>query len=174
MDQVTTILNTARGDVVDHSALLKAIRDKGIKAGLDVFANEPAGGDEPFDQTELASKVVCTPHIGASTEQSEEAIAEEAVRIVKEFIRVGYPPNVVNVRTAGAGSRLLIRHYNRVGVLARVLDQLRDDGINIEEMLNLIFKNGETASCSITVDRIPSESVLARIRQHPDIIEVTA
>jgi D-3-phosphoglycerate dehydrogenase / 2-oxoglutarate reductase len=168
-------LNAARGEVVDHAALLKAINEKGLKAGLDVFAQEPAGGDDPFDQLELASKVVCTPHIGAATEQSEEAIAEETVRIVKEFIRLGSPPNVVNVRVAkGVGSTLVIRHYNRVGVLARVLDRLRDEGINIEEMQNLIFQNDEAASCSITVDKIPSAKALADLGQDPNIIEVTA
>jgi len=168
-------LNTARGDLVDHAALLNAIQEKGIKAGLDVFANEPAGGDDPFDLVELASEIVCTPHIGASTEQSEEAIAEETVRIVKEFMRAGSPPNVVNVRAAkGAGSTLVIRHHNRVGVLSRVLDALRDEGINIEEMQNLIFQNAETASCAITVDKIPSAQVLARLGQDPDIIEMTA
>lgn len=174
MKKGAIFLNTARGDVVDSPALLKAIENKGVKAGLDVFANEPPGGEDPFNQVELASKAVCTPHIGASTEQAEEAIADETVRVVQEFIRVGYPPNVVNVRTAEAGSRLVIRHYNRVGVLARVLDTLRDEGINIEEMQNLIFRNGETASCSITVDRIPSARTLAQIGEHPDIIEVTA
>ena len=168
-------LNTARGDIVDTAALLKAIQEKGLKVGLDVFANEPAGGDDPFDQVALASKVVCTPHIGASTEQSEEAIAEEAVRIVKEFMRAGSPPNVVNVRAGkGAGSTLVIRHHNRVGVLARVLDALRDEGINIEEMQNLIFQSAETASCSIAVDKRPSAQVLAKFGQDPDIIEVTA
>ena len=167
-------LNAARGDVVDTAALLKAIQEKGLKVGLDVFDQEPAGADAPFDQVELASRVVCTPHIGASTEQSEEAIAEETVRIVKEFLRVGTPPNVVNVRAAGeTGSTLVIRHYNRVGVLARVLNQLRDEGINIEEMQNLIFQNNEAASCSITVDKAPSTAVLARIGQDADIIEVT-
>ena len=175
MKKGAIFLNTARGDVVDPVALLKAINEKGIKAGLDVFTNEPAGGDDPFDQVELASKVACTPHIGASTEQSEEAIAEEAVRVVKEFIRVGSPPNVVNVREAQAeGSAMVIRHYNRVGVLARVLDQLRDEGINIEEMQNLIFKNAEAASCSIRVDKIPSAKVLALLENDPDIIEVSS
>lgn len=175
MKKGAIFLNTSRGDVMDSAALLKAINEKGIKAGLDVFANEPAGGDDPFDQVELASKVVCTPHIGASTEQSEEAIAEEAVRVVREFVRAGSPPNVVNVRPAGAtGSKLVIRHYNRVGVLARVLDLLRDEGVNIEEMQNLIFKNNEAASCSITVDKIPSQKVLSQLGQDPNIIEVTA
>lgn len=168
-------LNAARGDVVDHTALLAAIQEKGLKAGLDVFPNEPAAADAPFDQTELAARVVCTPHIGASTEQAEEAIADETVRVVQEFIRLGTPPNVVNVRvTRAAGSALVIRHYNRVGVLARVLNQLRDEGINIEEMQNLIFQNNEAASCSITVDKAPSAQVLNQLGQDPDIIEVTA
>lgn len=167
-------VNTARGDVVDHAALLEAIRGKGIKAGLDVFANEPAGGEAPFEQTELASVVVCTPHVGASTEQSEEAIAEEAIRIVREFVSTGSPPNVVNLRSVrGEGATLVVRHYNRVGVLARVLDLLRDEGINIEEMQNLIFAHSKAASCSITVDKIPSSSVLDKLKQAQDIIEVT-
>lgn len=168
-------INAARGDVVDYAALEKAIDEKGIKAGIDVYANEPSGGEADFDQTDLASKCVCTPHIGASTAQSEEAIAEEAVRVVQEFIRVGCPPNVVNVRTdAGDCSTLVIRHYNKVGVLARVLDKLRDEGVNIEEMQNLIFKHTEAASCSITVDKIPSKDVLLQLEMDPDIIEVTS
>jgi len=167
-------VNTARGDVLDHTALLAAIKDKGIKAGLDVFANEPAGAEGPFEQVELASKVVCTPHIGASTEQSEDAIAEEAVRVVKVFIDTGLPPNVVNVRKVkSTGSTVVIRHYNRVGVLANVLGQLRDEGINIEEMQNLIFEHAEAASCTIMVDKQPSAAVLKQIAGSSDIIEVT-
>ncbi|MCE9613927.1 MAG: hypothetical protein K8T26_06590 [Lentisphaerae bacterium] len=97
------------------------------------------------------------------------------MRIVKEFMRVGSPPNVVNVRsTRGSSSTLVIRHFNRVGVLARILEQLRDEGINIEEMQNLIFRHAEAASCSITVDRIPSARVLAQLERDPNIIEVTA
>lgn len=174
MKKSAIFVNTSRGDVVDHAALLAAIDEKGIKVGLDVFPNEPAGAEGPFEQVDLASRVVCTPHIGSSTEQSEEAIAEEAVRVVKEFIQNGTPPNVVNVRTAkGVGSTLVIRHYNRVGVLARVLELLRDEGINIEEMRNLIFSHAEAASCSITVDKIPSAAVLAQLGKSPDIIEIT-
>lgn len=175
MKKGAILVNTSRGDVVDHAALLQAIQEKGIKAGLDVFAQEPAGGEEPFDQVELATRIVCTPHIGASTEQAEEAIAEETVRIVQEFLRSGAPPNVVNVRAPqGAGATLVIRHYNRVGVLARVLDQLRDAGINIEEMQNRIFQQGEAAACSITVDQAPSAALLEKLAQDPNIMEVTS
>lgn len=168
-------INTSRGEVVDHAALEQAIAEKQIKAGLDVFANEPAGGDASFDQTKLAEKITCTPHIGASTRQSEEAIAEEAVRVVNVFIDSGSPPNVVNVRKGTtAGATVVIRHYNRVGVLASVLDQLRDEGINIEEMQNLIFEHDEAASCTMKVDRQPSAEMLEQLKQDDNIIEITA
>lgn len=168
-------INASRGEIVNHDALLAAIESKGIKAGLDVFAGEPSGGQAEFDQTDLAAKVVCTPHIGASTAQAEEAIASEAVRVVKEFTRTGSPPNVVNVRIApGAGATLVVRHYNRVGVLARVLNLLRDEGVNIEEMQNLIFEHSEAASCSIMVDRKPSSQLITQIEQSDDIIEIVA
>jgi D-3-phosphoglycerate dehydrogenase len=167
-------INTSRGDVVDHEALEQAIDGKQLKVGLDVFANEPSGGEAPFEQTTLAAKVVCTPHIGASTAQSEEAIAEEAVRVVKVFIDSGSPPNVVNVRKGKTtGATVVIRHYNRVGVLANVLDQLRDEGINIEEMQNLIFEHDEAASCTMMVDHQPSSDVIAKLKQDENIIEVT-
>lgn len=168
-------INTSRGDIVDHGALEAAIDSKDIRAGLDVFADEPSGGSAAFEQTALAAKVTGTPHIGASTAQSEEAIAEEAVRVVRQFVATGSPPNVVNVRSErGAGTTIVIRHYNRVGVLARVLDVLRDEGINIEEMQNLIFEHDEAASCSITVDKRPSAAVVAKLAEAEEIIEVVA
>lgn len=166
-------VNTSRGNVVDYPALLDAITTKGIKAGLDVFADEPAGGEASFEQTELASRVVCTPHIGASTDQSEEAIADETVRIVKVFSEAGTPPNVVNLRASKqAGATLIIRHYNRVGVLSGVLAQLRDQDINIEEMQNQIFAHAAAACCSMTIDTRPDQTVLDKIAENLDIIEL--
>lgn len=173
MKKGAIFLNAARGDVVDYTALLDAIDTRELKVGLDVFPNEPVGGEASFDQVELASKAVCTPHIGASTEQSEEAIAAEVVRIVKVFINGGSPPNAVNIRAQGTGAKLVVRHHNRVGVLAQVLTQLRDEGINIEEMQNQIFDHAKTASCTITLDKAPSPELLAILCQNLSIIEVT-
>ncbi len=167
-------INTARGDVLDQDALVTAIENKGIKAGLDVYANEPSGGKAVFEQTELAKNIVGTPHIGASTEQSETAIAEEAVRVVQVFMSGSTPPNVVNLRTdRGAGPSLVVRHYNRVGVLASVFDKLREEGINIEDMQNLIFASGETASCSLAIDKTPSSAIIDALSAMEHIIEVT-
>lgn len=90
-------VNTARAEVVDQAALEEAIQSKGIRAGLDVFNDEPAGGEGEFSGSIKDNKsVYATHHIGASTDQAQEAVAEETVRIVREFMRNGSVPNCVN------------------------------------------------------------------------------
>lgn len=167
-------LNTSRGDVVDTAALVQAITVKGLRVGLDVFEGEPEGSDVPFAQTELAAKTVCTPHIGASTEQAEEAIASEVLRIVRQYMQTGQPLNVVNLRKSSEKRPYLtIRHYNHVGVLARVLHMLRDERINVEEMQNTIFKTNEAACCCLTLDKMPNEISLRKLTDDKDILEVS-
>ncbi len=74
-------INTSRGDIVDQDALAKAMEEKGIRAGLDVFAHEPAATDKEFgDPIAQLSGLYGTHHIGASTDQSQTAIAEETRR----------------------------------------------------------------------------------------------
>jgi D-3-phosphoglycerate dehydrogenase len=164
-------VNTSRGEVVDAAALKAAIREKKLRVGLDVFAGEPAGSEADFPDRELAGLVTGTPHIGASTEQAEEAIAEEVVRIVKTYQETGKPANAVNLRRKStAVTNLVVRHYNRVGVLAGILDELRNEGVNIEEMENTIFEGGLTASCSLRLDDRPSEALLAKARANPNLI----
>jgi len=167
-------LNTSRGDIIDTVALIEAIKTKGLRVGLDVFEREPEGSDALFEQKELAGKIICTPHIGASTEQAEEAIASEVFHIVRQYLQTGQPVNAVNLRmTTDKRPHLTIRHYNHVGVLARVLDMLRDERINIEEMQNTIFKTNEAACCCLTLDKMPSESTFQRLTTDGDILEVS-
>jgi D-3-phosphoglycerate dehydrogenase len=167
------LINAARGEVVDTEALKKYIKEKGIRYASDVFENEPSGGEAEFTDTELAGMITCTPHIGASTDQAAEAIADEAVRIVESYCNTGKPVNGVNVcaKTKAINS-LVVRHYNRVGVLAGVLDKLKNEGINIEEMENTIFEGGEAASCSLRLDEKPSEETIEAIAKDENIIQV--
>ena len=75
-------INTSRGPLVDTAALRAAIKSKSLRVGLDVFENEPAGGEADWTDAELATLATCTPHVGASTDQAAEAVAAEVVRII--------------------------------------------------------------------------------------------
>lgn len=167
------LINTSRGQLHDTEALRKAIREKGLKVALDVFENEPAGNDPAFSDPELAGMITATPHIGASTNQASEAIALEAVRIVATYHRTGKPANVLNLREkVDSGISLLVRHYNRVGVLANVLEKLRRDTINVEEMENTIFAGGEAALCTLKLDRMPKAITLQKIMDNVHVMQL--
>jgi D-3-phosphoglycerate dehydrogenase len=173
MKNGTILINTSRGEVVDTQALKEAIKDKGLRVGLDVFENEPAGGEAPFADKELADMVAATPHIGASTDQASEAIADEVIQIVKSFEEAGVPINTVNIRARSSATQsLVVRHYNRVGVLAGILDKLRNGGINIEEMTNIIFETSKAACCTLLLDGAPSNDMLSEMQKDENIIEV--
>lgn len=90
-------INTSRGELVDHDALSNAIRDRDLRVALDVFGQEPAAATGDFtDPIVQAPGVYGTHHIGASTNQAQEAVASEVVRIVKTFKETGTAPNAVN------------------------------------------------------------------------------
>lgn len=166
-------INTSRGEVVDTQALKEAIKLKRLRVGLDVFENEPVGGEAPFTDKELAEMVAATPHIGASTDQASEAIADEVVQIVRSFQEAGVPINTVNIRARSTATQsLVVRHYNRVGVLAGILDKLRNGGINIEEMTNIIFETSKAACCTLLLDGAPSKDMLSEMQKDENIIEV--
>ena len=86
------LLNTSRGEIVDEPALLAALDAGTVRAGLDVFADEPGGGSGEW-VSPLAQHpgVVGTHHIGASTEQAQQAIAAGVADIVDEVRDRGDP-----------------------------------------------------------------------------------
>ena len=168
-------INTARGEVVDQTALLDAIKNRGIRAGLDVYAVEPTSSVAEFnDPIANVEQMYGTHHIGASTDQAQEAIAAESVRIVREFKETGKVPNVVNLaRQTPATHRLVVRHVDRPGVLAGVLDAIKAEQINVQEMENIVFEGAAAAVARINLDNAPSAGMLERIRSgSSDIIEL--
>jgi len=175
MRQGAYFINTARGEVVDQPALVNAMKTRGIRAGLDVYATEPTSATGEFsDQIVKEEGLYGTHHIGASTDQAQEAIAAETVRIVQQFKETGQVPNVVNLaRQSPATHRLVVRHVDRPGVLASVLEAIKSEHINVQEMENIVFEGAAAAVARINLDNAPSDAILNQIRSSSgDIIEL--
>ena len=168
-------INTTRAAVVDETALAWAVNEKDVRAALDVVDGEPAQKEAAFDHP-LAdhSNVYVTHHIGASTQQAQNATAREAARVVTTFADAGDVPNCVNLATqTPATHQITVRHLDQVGVLAGVLDDVRRAGWNIQEMSNRIFEGATAAVASIRFNGPMDHDALDRIRARDDVLAVS-
>jgi D-3-phosphoglycerate dehydrogenase len=169
------LINTARAEIVDQPALERAIRERHIRAAVDVFVAEPAASTGEFgDPIVQLPGVYGTHHIGASTEQAQDAIAAEAVRIVTTYKNTGKVPNVVNLaQKTPATHMLVVRHRDQPGVLAHVFDRLRAGNINVQETENVIFEGAEAAVARINLDTAPSAALLQAIQDgNSDVLDL--
>ena len=169
-------VNTSRAEVVDQGGLERAVRERGIRAGLDVFAGEPSGGTGTVEDSIFKLEgVIGTHHIGASTEQAQQAIADETVSIIREYKNTGRAPHVVNLAKKSPATHLLVvRHYDRVGVLAGVFDRLKAAGINVEETENIVFDGAAAAIARIHLDQSPRDEVIEAMKTGcGDIIDLS-
>jgi len=169
------LINTARGEVVDHAALADAVKTRGLKVGLDVYANEPASATAPFADALVALPgVYGTHHIGASTDQAQEAIAAETVRIVRSYKDTGRVPNVVNLaRRTPATHMLVVRHRDRPGVLAHVFSHLRQANLNVQETENIVFEGAQAAVARINLDGAPPAELCQTIKAgNADVLDL--
>ena len=170
-----TLINTSLGEVVDEAALLKAVRTKRIRAGLDLHEYAASIESRPLlAQLVREPGVYGTMQSGAMTEQACEAIDQEVVRIVRQWLEHGTVSGCVN-RTGDSSAVTLIhiRHVNRPGVFANIFDVLGKAGINVEEMENVICAGGEAAIARIHLNAPPTEGDIALIRQTPHVFGVT-
>jgi D-3-phosphoglycerate dehydrogenase / 2-oxoglutarate reductase len=169
------VINTARAEVMDYAALAEAIKNKSIRVGLDVFENEPSSATATFVDKLCASPgVFGTHHIGASTNQAQEAIAEETVRIIRTYQDTGKVPNVVNLaKHTPATHMLVVRHRDKPGVLAHVFEYLRVAHLNVQETENIIFDGAHAAVARINLDGAPSTRALDAMQSgNADILDL--
>jgi len=167
------LINTSRGEVVDEEARIAAMDDKGIRAGLDVFRHEPDSGTGEFNSV-LAShpNVVGTHHIGASTQQAQDATSAGTVDVIEAY-RAGDPQNCVNVvRTRVGSATITIRHFDRVGVLAAALQVLRRGNINVQTMANKVFQGSNAAMAIIDVVGEVNDDLTSELASLDNVIQV--
>lgn len=175
MQPGSIVINTSRAEIFNQKDLARAIETRGIRAGLDVFAEEPTTATGDFtDPIVKLPGVYGTHHIGASTDQAQEAIAAETVRIIQTFMETGRVPNVVNIADRSPATHMLVvRHHDRPGVLAHVFSAIRDAGINVQEMENIVFEGAEAAIARIALETEMTEETIAAIRGgNSDIIDI--
>jgi D-3-phosphoglycerate dehydrogenase len=165
-------VNTARAEVVDYGALAEAVKTNNIRVALDVFAAEPAAATADFNDPIVAlPNVYGTHHIGASTDQAQDAIAAESVRIIRTYTETGKVPNVVNLSSKTPATHMLVvRHRDRPGVLAHVFKHLRGSNLNVQETENIIFEGAEAAIARINLDGEPPAPLLQAIEKGNDDI----
>jgi len=174
MKDGSIFVNTSRGNIIDESSLVSATIEKKLKVGLDVYVDEPATGKGEFSP-EIIS-LACTygtHHVGASTQQSQDSIAQEVIRIINSYSSLGIVPNCVNrAHTSHAKAMLSVRHRNLPGVLAHVFESISHAGVNVEEMENVIYEGAKAACARIQLDDKPSPEQIATIRENENILSV--
>lgn len=175
------LLNTSRGTVVNEADLLSHLEaNKNFWFGTDVFNGEPAGTKEVAFTHPLAQhpRVYGSHHIGASTKQSESAIGEEAVRIIKKYASSGAidNENCVNREIDNKTlHKMAIRHYDRVGVLAHTFTIFAKHQWNVQDLENIVFKGREACVVNIkyTGDISNIADVIEEIKKNENVIDVS-
>lgn len=171
------LVNTSRADVVDEAAALEAARAGRLRYATDTPAGEPSGKDADWT-SDAAEAAYVTHHIGASTDEATEAIGAEALRVIEVYAATGRVENAVNLAEQTPATHLLtVRHFDRVGVLAGVLAEVREAGWNVQEMENLVFAGAEAACARLRFDARDGAALgdaLGRIRAVEHVIHATA
>ncbi len=125
------LLNFSRAELVDTAAVLAALEDETVASYVTDFATE---------ELLKSDKVVCMPHLGASTPESEDNCAVMAAQELKDFLENGNIKNSVNFPNCDmgkvCGSRVTIAHKNVPTMLNQITDVFTKDNINIENMIN--------------------------------------
>lgn len=169
------LINTSRPDVIVEEDLLEAIKEKNIRAALDVFKGEPESKTgEVSSALKDNPNVYVTHHIGASTEQAQNAVAEETIKIIKDYTTSGLIAHWINrAKITDAKYQLVVKHYDKPGVLASILDVIREGNINIEEIENVIFQGGVAASCTMKLKSPVSAEKLKAMQENPDVLSIS-
>ena len=97
------------------------------------------------------------------------------MRVIKTYLQEGFVPNCVNMAIQTPASfQLTVRHLDKVGVLAAILNEVSKAGWNVQEMENMVFEGANAACANIRIDGNEDQSTIDRIAGLPDVIAVKA
>jgi D-3-phosphoglycerate dehydrogenase len=165
MPRGAVILNFSRGEIVDSAAVIEALKTGKLAAYVTDFPTRTLL-DHP--------KVICLPHLGASTVEAEENCAVMVVDNVREFLENGNVTRSVNfpetVLQRTRPNRVAIPHKNVPNMVAQILTCLAAQNINIADMLN--HSRDELSYTLVDLDTRPNEATLERIRGIDGILSV--
>ena len=157
------IMNFSRGELAVADDIKAAIAEEQLAAYVTDFPCA-ALADTP--------KVVCLPHLGASTPESEDRCAEMAANELKDYLERGVIRNSVNlpeiVLGIPEGSRVLLIHKNVPGVVSSISSLISGRGINIQNMLNK--SRGDFAVTVLELVQHPDDTLLAALGKLKDVV----
>ncbi len=122
------IVNCARGGIINEADLADAVKSGKVRgAALDVFAKEPVEADNPLLSIE---NVICTPHLGASTDEAQENVAVQVAEQIAEYLTKGIVKNALNIPSVSADELPKLQPYLSLGEkLGSILGQLTESGL---------------------------------------------
>lgn len=164
MKETAVLLNFARDELVDESAVVEALKEGKLKHYASDFPNTITAGQPG---------VFLFPHLGATTSEAEENCAIMAVRQIVDYMENGNITNSVNAPNCNMGvchtkGRIAILHRNIRGFIAKVTAILDEADINVADLTNK--SKGELAYTLIDIDSVADESVESAIMQIEDVI----
>ncbi|MGD8453037.1 MAG: NAD(P)-dependent oxidoreductase [Phycisphaerae bacterium] len=156
----------------EEAALADAVTRRGLRVALDAYGAAPTADSARYrcPLADLPGTIV-TQHQGPLTEQAQHAIAAEVVRIARSFIVSGDITNCLNLlERSPATWQLVLRARDAVGVMASILEAVRADGINVEEISSRVFLGARAAWCTVALDERPSNEALEAIRSLDEVL----
>ncbi|MBQ8073677.1 MAG: 3-phosphoglycerate dehydrogenase [Clostridia bacterium] len=159
------ILNFSRGELADTAALREALASGKLSSYVTDF---------PSDDLLDVDKVVCIPHLGASTPESEENCARMAAAEIRDYLEFGSIHNSVNFPelqlTAPEATRVLVLHENIPNMISSISAVAAQEGINIENLVNKSKK--DMAVTVMEMHSLPSQEALEALSRIPGIVRV--
>ena len=166
MKDGVVILNFARDLLVDDDAMEEALKSGKVRRYITDFPN---------DRTAGMAGVVAIPHLGASTEESEDNCAKMAVKQVMNYLKNGNIVNSVNFPNCDMGvctkaARVTILHKNIPNTLSQFTSAMAEENINISDLVNR--SKGEYAYTMLDLDSIPSKAAMEKLTKIEGVIRV--